>query len=159
MITGIGSSTATCLLEEEISSPASSSSTMGEIFEYEYEDQRKRLLTVFNKIAAFRHLPQGWDSYRAPQIDLATQSVAKTIIKLLWLSLGTALPEPFVAPCSDGGILLEWELPKREISVTVGQGGTDFEYLIAEKATDNIVEEGTTGNVGILVTRILIQFI
>ena len=159
MITGIGSSTATCLLEEEISSPASSSSTMGENFEYEYEDQRKQLLAVFNKIAAFRHLAQGWDSYRAPQIDLATQSVAKRIIKLLWLSLGTGLPEPFVAPCSDGGILLEWELPKREISVTIGQGGTECEYLVAEKATDSIVEEGTIRDIRILVTRILIQFI
>ena len=90
---------------------------------------------------------------------LGTQGVAKSIIKLLWLSLGTALPEPFAAPCSDGGILLEWELPKREISVTVGQGGTDFEYLVAEKATDNIIEEGTTRDIRILVTRILIQFI
>jgi hypothetical protein len=47
----------------------------------------------------------------------------------------------------------------REISVTIEQGGTDFEYLIAEKATDKIVEEGVTRDVGILVTRILIQLI
>jgi hypothetical protein len=159
MITEIGSSTAGPLLVEEISSPASSSSTMGENFEYEYEDQRKKLLAVFNRIAAFRHLPQGWDSYRAPQIDFATQSVAKRIAKMLWLSLGTGFLEPFVAPCSDGGILLEWELPKREISVTIGQGGTDLEYLVSEKATDTIVEEGATRNVGALVTRILIQLI
>ena len=151
---------ATRLLEEEVFTVPSSSSTMGNTNDLsEVEEHRKRLDAVFNKIAAFRYLPQGWDSYRAPQIDLPTQSVAKSIIKLLWQSLGAALPEPFVAPCSDGGILLEWELPKREISVTIGQGGTAFEYLIAEKATDNIVEEGTTGNVGILVTRILIQFI
>ena len=154
-----GSAT-TSLLEEEILNMPSSSSTMGNANDFsEEEDHRKRLGAVFNKIAAFRHLPQGWDSYRAPQIDLATQAVAMRIIKLLWLSLGTALPEPFVAPCSDGGILLEWELPMREISVTVGQGGTDFEYLIADKATDNIIEEGTTRDIRILVTRILIQFI
>lgn len=151
---------ATSLLEERILTVTSSSSTMGNANDFsEEEDQRKRLGAVFNKIAAFRHLPQGWDSYRAPQIDLATQAVAMRIIKLLWLSLGTALPQPFVAPCSDGGILLEWELPMREISVTIGQGGTDFEYLIAEKATDKIVEEGVTRDVGILVTRILIQLI
>jgi len=153
-------SAATCLLEEEILTAPSSSSTMGSANDFsEEEDHRKRLGAVFNKIAAFRHLPQGWDSYRAPQIDLATQAVAMMIIKLLWRSLGTALPEPFVAPCSDGGILLEWELPRREISVTIGQGGTDFEYLIAEKATENIVEEGATRDVGMLVTRILVQLI
>ena len=151
--------TATRVLEKEIPIVLSSSSTMGEILECEYEDQRKKLLAVFSKIAAFRHLPQDWDSYRAPQIELTTQAVAMMIIKLLWLSLGPALPEPFVAPCSDGGILLEWELPMREISVTIGQGGTDFEYLVAEKATDNIVEEGTIRDVGVLVTRILIQLI
>jgi len=153
-------SATTSLLEEEILTVPSSSSTMGNASDFsEEEDHRKRLGAVFSKIAAYRHLPQGWDSYRAPQIDLATQTVAMRIIKLLWLSLGTALPEPFVAPCSDGGILLEWELPMREISVTIGQGGTDFEYLIAEKATENIVEEGATRDVGMLVTRILIQFI
>jgi len=153
-------SATTSLLEEEILTVPSSSSTMGNASDFsEEEDQRKRLGAVLTRIAEFRHLPQGWDSYRAPQIDLATQTVAMKIIKLLWLSLGTALPEPFVAPCSDGGILLEWELPMREISVTIGQGGTDFEYLIADKATDTIVEEGATRNVGALVTRILIQLI
>ena len=153
-------SPATCLLEQETPTASSSSSTMGSANDFsEEEDHRKRLGAVFNKIAAFRHLPQGWDSYRAPQIDLATQAVAMKIVKFLWRSLGAVFPEPFVAPCSDGGILLEWELPKREISVTIGQSGTDFEYLIAEKTTENIVEEGTTSNVGILVTRILIQFI
>ena len=153
-------SATTSLLEEEILTVPSSSSTMGNASDFsEEEDQRKRLGAVLTRIAEFRHLPQGWDSYRAPQIDLATQAVTMRIIKLLWLSLGTALPEPFVAPCSDGGILLEWELPMREISVTIGQGGTDFEYLIADKATDTIVEEGATRNVGALVTRILIQLI
>jgi len=153
-------SAATCLLEEEILTAPSSSSTMGSANDFsEEEDHRKRLGAVFNKIAAFRHLPQGWDSYRAPQIDLATQAVAMRIVKLLWQFLGTVLPEPFVAPCSDGGILLEWELPKREISVTIGQGGTDLEYLVSEKATDTIVQEGTTRDVGSLVTRILVQFI
>jgi len=153
-------SAATCLLEEEIFSVPSSSSTMGSTNDFsEEEDQRKRLGAVLDKISAFRHLPKGWDSYRAPQMDLGTQGVAKNIIKLLWQSLGAALPEPFVAPCSDGGILLEWELPNREISVTVGPGGTDFEYLVVEKATDNIVEEGAIRDVGVLVTRILIQFI
>jgi len=153
-------SATTSLLEEEILTVPSSSSTMGNASDFsEEEDQRKRLGAVLTRIAEFRHLPQGWDSYGAPQIDLATQAVTMRIVKLLWLSLGTALLEPFVAPCSDGGILLEWELPRREISVTIGQGGTAFEYLIAEKATENIVEEGTTSSVGILVTRILIQFI
>jgi len=153
-------SATTSLLEEEILTVPSSSSTMGNASDFsEEEDQRKRLGAVLTRIAEFRHLPQGWDSYRAPQIDLATQAVTMRIIKLLWLSLGTALPEPFVAPCADGGILLEWELPRREISVTIGQGGTDFEYLIADKATDTIVEEGATRNVGALVTRILVQLI
>ncbi len=128
------------------------------INEFEEEEQRKRLRAVFDRISDFRHLPQGWDSYRAPQIDQATQVATKKVIKLLWRYLGTSLAEPFVAPCSHGGILLEWELPTTEISVTVGPGGTDFEYLIAQKATDNIVDEGATRDVGTLVTRILIQF-
>ena len=128
------------------------------INEFEEEEQRKRLRAAFDRISDFRHLPQGWDSYTAPQIDQATQVATKKVVKLLWRSLGTSLAEPFVAPCSHGGILLEWELPTTEISVTVGPGGTDFEYLITQKATENIVDEGATRDVGTLVTRILIQF-
>ena len=158
-------SAATCLLGKEATTMVSSASTTGSmsahwVFYGILEEERfKRLRTVFDKISSFRYLPQAWDSYNAPQIDQDTRAAAKMIIKLLWQSLGTSLPEPFAAPCSDGGILLEWELPATEISVTVGLRENGFEYLIVQKVTDNVVEEGTLRDVGTLVRRILVHFV
>ncbi|VUZ85774.1 hypothetical protein MELA_02159 [Candidatus Methylomirabilis lanthanidiphila] len=156
---------ATCLLEKEAPTVVSSASTTGSasanwVFDDILEEEHlKRLRAVFDKISAFRYLPHGWDSYGAPPIDHATQIAAKKIIKLLWESLSTSLPEPFAAPCSDGGLLLEWALPTTEVSVTVGPGGIPFEYLITRKGTDDITDEGTTRDLVTLVRRVLIHFV
>lgn len=158
-------SAATCLLEKELPTVVSSASTTGSMSAHWVfygileEEHFKRLRAVFDKISSFRYLPEGWDSYNAPQIDQDTGAAAQMIIKLLWESLSTSLPEPFAAPCSDGGILLEWELPTTEVSVTVGPGGIPFEYLIARKGTDDITDEGTARDLVTLVRRVLVHFV
>lgn len=157
-------SAATCLLGKEAPAVVSSASTTGSMSAHWVssdileEAHFKRLRAVFDKISSFRYLPQGWDSYDAPQIDQDTMAAAQMIIKLLLQSFGTSLPEPFAAPCSDGGILLEWELPTTEVSVTVGSGGKPFDYLIARKGTDDVIEEGTTRDLVTLVRKVLVHF-
>lgn len=158
-------SAATCLLGKEAPTMVSSASTTGSmsphwvLYGILEEEHLKRLRAVFDKISSFRYLPQGWDSYGGPPIDQVTTTAAQKVIKLLWQSLSTSLPEPFAAPCSDGGILLEWELPTTEVSVTVGPGGKPFEYLIARKETDDITDEGTTPDLVTLVRRVLVHFV
>lgn len=160
-----GGSAATCPPEIGAPTMVSSASTTGSMtgywvfYDIVEEELIKRLRAVFDKISSFQYLPQGWDSYHAPQIDQATTTAAQKVIGLLWQSLGTSLPEPFAAPCSDGGILLEWELLTTEVSVTVGPGGEPFEYLIARKGTDDIADEGTTCDLVTLVRRVLIHFV
>src|SRR5574337_1102537 len=156
---------APCLLGKEAPTVVPSASTTGSMaghwvfYDIVEEGQIKRLRVVFDRISSFRYLPQGWDSYNAPQIDQDTIAAAQMVIKLLFQSFGTFLPEPFAAPCSDGGILLEWELPTTEVSVTVGPGGIAFEYLIARKGTDEITDEGTTRDLVTLVTKALVHFV
>jgi len=153
------------LLGEEAPTVVSSASTTGSMaghwvfYDIVEEEQIKKLRAVFDKISSFRYLPQGWDSYHAPQITQDTIAAAQMIIKFLFQSFGTFLPEPFAAPCSNGGILLEWELPTTEVSVTVGPAGKPFDYLIARKGTDDIIEEGTTPDLVTLVRRVLIHFV
>lgn len=158
-------SAATCLLGKEAPTVVSSASTTGSISAHWVssdileEEHFKRLRAVFDKISSFRYLPQGWDSYGGPPIDQVTTTAAQKVIKLLWQSLSTSLPEPFAAPCSDGGILLEWELPTTELSITVGPGGILLEYLIARRGTDEITDEGATRDLVTLVRRVLIHFV
>lgn len=160
-----GGSAATCPPEIEAPTMVSSASTTGSMtgywvfYDIVEEELIKRLRAVIDKISSFRYLPQGWDSYNAPQIDQATTTAAQKVIGLLWQSLGTSLSEPFAAPCSDGGILLEWGLPTTEVSVTVGPGGKLFDYLITRKGTDDVIEEGTTRDLVTLVMKALVHFV
>ncbi len=70
------------------------------------------------------HLNEGWNSYRARQIEPA---VAKRAIALLGQILGASTPAPAVVPRVRGGIQFEWHGSEVEIEIYISeQGVVDF---------------------------------
>ena len=68
-------------------------------------------------IEAIGKLSQNWDSYGAPPITEAALKVGREVIKMLRES------EPFVTPCSNGGIQLEWHERGIDLEFTFGPDG------------------------------------
>ena len=68
-------------------------------------------------------LPNNWDSYGAVQISFRTIA---TVLELLIEAyeaqdqIGCEPIIPFIAPCADGSIQLEWENDNKELEARVG---------------------------------------
>jgi hypothetical protein len=83
---------------------------------------QKYLNQVWAKIKRIMELPSNWDSYGAVQIPCRT--IARALEVLIEAheaqdQMGYELPIPFIAPCADGSIQLEWENNNRELEVRV----------------------------------------
>lgn len=82
---------------------------------------------VVNRILELERLPADWDGYGSPPIGHETAS------RTIWLlsriaDLGIeTLPAPFVGPVAGGGIILEWTVGSRELSIVVlPEGKIDY---------------------------------
>ena len=87
----------------------------------------------------FRRLERNWDSYGAPPLDPASLWVAEDI---LIRALVHGLPVPSVAPGSDGGVGIEWQVgPDTELEVDVTPGeATAYVLVTPEGAREGVVE-------------------
>ena len=64
-------------------------------------------------------LPENWDGYGSPSISVEVVNQAiRLVLDVARLGIDP-LPEPFVGPTAGGGIILEWNLGKRELSLSV----------------------------------------
>lgn len=70
---------------------------------------------VIEKLASFRHLPLGWNSYGAPMIDRVAISAAQQLL-LRGLPAGNWQ----AVPCPDGSVQLE-----------LHEGGIDIEISVS----------------------------
>lgn len=61
------------------------------------------------RLNEFAKLTPNWDSYGADVVSIVALREAERIAEA---SLAVA-PEPFVAPCPDGEVLLRWTLPNK----------------------------------------------
>jgi hypothetical protein len=77
-----------------------------------------------------RQLPKNWDSYGAPRISKEAIEKGKSILTVM-TSIG--FPERFfVAPAPDGGIQIEWNLPRKELILEIPRTGKPVRYLLIE---------------------------
>lgn len=80
------------------------------------------LTPIWVRLKEIMKLPSNWDSFDAEPIS--PQTVAKTIELLIEVfemeyRLGYERIIPFVAPCSDGSVQIEWEVGKKELEVVI----------------------------------------
>ena len=67
-------------------------------------------------------LPSNWDSYGAVQIPFRTIARALELLVEAYIAqdqIGHEPLIPFIAPCADGSIQLEWENNNRELEARV----------------------------------------
>lgn len=75
------------------------------------------LQDVLTQLQAIAELPDGWDSYGAPQPDINKLKAARDL--LLCLCKDTNLPKPYVNPTPSGGVQLEWEAGERYFELEI----------------------------------------
>lgn len=74
--------------------------------------------TGVQALADIARLPRNWDSYGAEPF---TFDVHQEALRFYDMLVQYGVPEPFILPCSDGGIAFEWNVgDSTEISVKVG---------------------------------------
>ena len=77
---------------------------------------------VWGKIKRIMKLPNNWDSYGAVQIPFRTIARALELLIEAYEAqkqIGFEPMIPFIAPCADGGIQLEWENNNKELEARV----------------------------------------
>lgn len=81
---------------------------------------------LFDRVDAFRELPEGWDSYGASTIEDTAVAETRKLLVALEVALA-AEPEGgapcFLGPIADGGIQLEWQSADRILEITIGPDG------------------------------------
>jgi hypothetical protein len=96
---------------------------------------------VKSRIQQLERLPNAWDSYSARPIDARAIAAAKSLLIRISSDLAPELiSDVFIAPCSDGGIQLEWELNSKELIIKITPNGQErFFLFVSSSGTE---EEG-----------------
>jgi hypothetical protein len=103
---------------------------------------------VWTRIKRVMHLPSNWDSYGAIQVSLRTIARGLEVLVEAYEvqdQMGYEPLIPFIAPCADGSIQLEWENNNRELEarvapppeekivlLRVSKGGKDYQEEVIE---------------------------
>ena len=96
-------------------------------------------------------LPPDWDSYGglpiSPQAIENTRAVIREVT-----AAGGNLPMPYIAPCGDGTLSVEWELPdgsELTIDVPLADGPVDILWVDADRvdAEELVCERWAVGQV------------
>lgn len=105
---------------------------------------------AFRRLDEFSHLPENWDSYGAKPISVISRKRAGELLhawRHLTQGFGQELPEPFVAPCGDGRVQIEWSVGERHLEIEVsGVAETSQVFTwVAEQETEED-EDYATGH-------------
>jgi hypothetical protein len=81
------------------------------------------------KLEELRKLESNWDSYGGKPITELALEKTDLLLKAL---LGIQAVEPFVCPCSNGGIQLEWHRNGYTLEIEISPEGEVSEVFCAE---------------------------
>lgn len=74
-----------------------------------YKGKLKLPKNIETRLAKIKELNENWDSYSAKRVSRKVIEDATSLLKKAIIHCGVSLVENiFIAPCSDGGIQLEW---------------------------------------------------
>lgn len=77
---------------------------------------------VLSKMTEIMKLTNNWDSYEGVSVPLETSARTIAVLGETFLMLhkiSQNLPIPFIAPCPDGSIQLEWEKAQKELEIII----------------------------------------
>lgn len=94
------------------------------------------LSRMLDRLAQLSELPDNWDGYGSPRIQLEVKETAADLIHLLH-KIG--MPVPHFAPVSGGGIQMEWRKNDREMELEILPDG-DVAFLKVNGSEE--MEEG-----------------
>lgn len=90
---------------------------------------------VKKRIQELERLSVGWDSYSARPINARSIEAAISLLIRISSDLGNQLAEGvFIAPCSDGGVQLEWELNSKELIIKIAPDGNQVFFLFVSSS-------------------------
>ncbi len=95
--------------------------------------------SVVDEINAFRNLPEGWNSYRAPRISEAAITAALTFVDIVARRGG---PAPSAAPTPRGGVALTWSLPTIEAQLLIDDESLD--YSVTRIGSPKVIDQGSS---------------
>ena len=112
------------------------------------EDVQAVLRPINNRIRSFLKLKNNWDTYGA--LPFSPEVISKAIIFFsdifycFYAKDKRNVPLPFIAPCSNGSIDIEWYTTQKEIHFEIpSDNQRDIEYLkITKKISGDFEEEG-----------------
>jgi len=94
---------------------------------------------VKKRIQELERLADGWNSYSAKAINNEAIRMGISVLVQISSGLGSQLLDSvFIAPCSDGGIQLEWELDLKEFILKIEPDGQKMFYLLANPPKEEI---------------------
>lgn len=88
------------------------------------------------RLGQLSQLSENWDSYHARGISDKAIKKAKSLLMSICVRFGERrLGEVFIAPCSDGGLQLEWKLEsEQELTVKILNSGKTATFLLIENS-------------------------
>jgi hypothetical protein len=98
-------------------------------------------------------LRPGWDGHGAAAITPAAKDAAFNFLRRVEGKFGSAVPEPFVAPLSDGGLGLVWRVKQKEIEIVFLERGNEYAVSFRNAAKPTI--EGCNVDTDFLLTRVV----
>ena len=86
------------------------------------------------RLGQISQLSENWDSYHARAISEKAIKKAKLLLISVCVSFGERrLGEVFIAPCSDGGLQLEWKFEsEQELIIKISHHGRTATFLLIE---------------------------
>lgn len=102
---------------------------------------------VLTRILELERLRENWDGYGTAAVDRKTASRALRLVCQIAAMGVEDLPPPFVGPVTGGGIILEWTVASRQLSIAVLPDGK-IEYLKWEAGEPFEEEELSPRSIG-----------
>jgi len=103
-------------------------------------EQESAVLTAIDRLG---DLPEGWDSYEAPKITLASRRWAKSLVLSIQQHLGPHYANPTVGPTPEGGVALIWRKDRgSEIDVLCSPTGA--RYLLLSPHRQVVAQDAIT---------------
>lgn len=83
---------------------------------------------LVRRILELGRLPANWDGHGSPAVEYGTMSKAFQLLRQI-ADIGLEnMPDPFIGPVAGGGIIFEWKVGSRQLSIAVLPEGK-IEYL------------------------------
>lgn len=124
-------------------------------------DMGRPFTNAIGEIERLGRLPSGWDGHGGGTPHEQARREAVTFLETVEAKFGSLVPEPMVAPLSDGGIGLIWRIKnargEREVAIVFLKQGN--EYSVEDRHEGRSAVSGSDADLDFLVTNIIDQYV